>query len=239
VAPLREPSRWPLAVIQAGAVLFIFALVLSVLLDPAVWLLHGLQALIYVAVIVLARRDSAWGFGAGFTVAVLWNSANLFATGFIAAGVDALWAWLRTGHLARPVLLLILVGAAGHFLMILGCLVAFLRGNPKLRRWAEFVGGAALLVVALVLISPLRHHQLPLPLDIAGRYDAGSRRPSLAEGAAAGRAATCRIASWPRYWTAMAGRGPLFPASGLATATRPADDRGGAGYDAAPTSMTM
>jgi hypothetical protein len=199
MAPLRGPSGWPLAAIQVGAVLFIVALVLSVVFDPTVGVLHSLQALIYVAVIVLARRNTAWGFGAGFTVAVLWNSANLFATGFIAAGVDALWASLRTGHLARPVLLLILVGAGGHFLMILGCLVCFLRGKPKLRRWAEFFGGAALAVFALVLLSPLRHHQLPLPLDIAGRYDAGSRRPSLAYGVVsaetaprAGRAASCR-----------------------------------------------
>jgi hypothetical protein len=76
---------------------------------------------------------------------------------------------LRTGHLARPVLLLILVGAGGHFLMIPGCLVCFLRRNPKLRQWAEFLGGAVLAVSALVLISPLRTHDLPLPLDIARR----------------------------------------------------------------------
>ena len=41
--------------------------------------------------------------------------AQLPSFSAVAAGVDALWAWLRTGHLARPVLLLILVGAAGHF----------------------------------------------------------------------------------------------------------------------------
>lgn len=178
--PLQEPARWPLAAIQTGAVLFIVALVLSVLFDPTVLSLHSLQALIYVAVIVLARRDSAWGFGAGFTVAVLWNSANLFATGFIAAGVDALWTLLLTGHLAEPVLLLILVGAGGHFLMILGCLVCFLRRKPNRRQWAEFFGGAALAFFAMVLISPLRHHKQPLPLDIARRQEmpAVASRPS-------------------------------------------------------------
>jgi hypothetical protein len=61
MVPLREPSRWPLAAIQAGAGLFIVALVISVLFDPAIWLLHTLQALIYVAVIVLARRETAPG----------------------------------------------------------------------------------------------------------------------------------------------------------------------------------
>ena len=89
-------------------------------------------------------------------------------TGFIPAGVDALWTLLRTGHVARPGVLLVLVGAVGHFLMILGCLVCFLRRHPKLRQWAEFLGGAVLAVAALALISPLRHHEQALPLDIVG-----------------------------------------------------------------------
>jgi hypothetical protein len=40
MTPLREPSRWPLVAIQIGAGLFIVALALSALLDPALWLLH-------------------------------------------------------------------------------------------------------------------------------------------------------------------------------------------------------
>jgi len=94
-------------------------------------------------------------------------------TGLTGAGVDALRALLRTGHLARPDLLLILVSAGGHFLMILGCLVCFLRRNPKRRQWAELFGGAVLAIAALVLISPLRHHDLPLPLDVAPRAISG------------------------------------------------------------------
>jgi hypothetical protein len=163
----REPARWPLATIEIGAGLFIVALTGSVILNPSVWLLHTLQALIYGAVILLARRHSPWGLGAGFTVALLWNGGNLFVTGFIPAGVDALRAALRTGHLARPALLLILVGAAGHFLMILGCLVGFLRGRPKRRQWAQFLGGAVLILAALALISPLRTNTVARPLDVA------------------------------------------------------------------------
>jgi len=173
MAPPPEGARWPLIAIQAGAGLFIVALAVSALVDPSVWLLHTLQALIYVAVIVLARRESAWGFGAGFTIALLWNSVNLFVTGFIGAGVDALQAALRTGHLAEPGLLLVLVGACGHFLMIPGCLVCFLRRSPKLRQWAQFLGGAVLAFCALVLISPLRTHARPLPLDLESRHDGG------------------------------------------------------------------
>lgn len=171
MAPLREPSRWPLAAIQAGAGLFIVALALSVFLDPALWVLHTLQSLIYVAVIVLAQRDSVWGLGAGLTIALLWNAANLFATGFIAAGAEALRESIHTGHLAHPALLLILVGAGGHFLMIAGCLAGLLRRGPKLRQWAEFLGGAILIFSALLLISPLRAHKLPLPLDVDPRHD--------------------------------------------------------------------
>jgi hypothetical protein len=157
MAELHEPARWPVAAVQAGAILFIAALLASVPLDPAVWLLHTTQALIYVAVIVLARHGSIWGLGAGFTIALLWNSANLFVTGFIAAGIDALWTLLRSGHLAKPVLPLILVGAGGHFLMVVGCLAAFLRRRPGPRQWAQFFGGALLGVAALVLISQQNH----------------------------------------------------------------------------------
>jgi hypothetical protein len=65
-----SPSlRWPLAAIEVGAGLFIAVLALSTLVEPAVWLLHTVQALIiYGGVILLARRDSPWGFGAGFTI---------------------------------------------------------------------------------------------------------------------------------------------------------------------------
>jgi hypothetical protein len=129
-------------------------------------------------VIVLARRNSVWGFGAGFTIALAWNAANLFATGFIAAGAEALRATMRTGHLAHPALLLILVGAGGHFLMIAGCLVGILRRGPKLRQWAEFLGGAILVMSALLLISPLRHHALLLPLDVDPRHDVLRERAS-------------------------------------------------------------
>ncbi|HXA17547.1 MAG TPA: hypothetical protein VN380_11175 [Thermoanaerobaculia bacterium] len=177
--PLRNPSAWPLVTIQTGAALFIAALAASVYFEPAVWLLHTLQALIYVGVIVLVRQDSDWGFGAGFAIALLWNSANLFATGFIRGGIDVLLQLPRTEHFAKPGLLLVLVGAAGHFLMIAGCLVCFLRRGPKLRQWGKFLGGGVLGVCALVMISPLRTHALPLPLDIRSRLD--SREAAYAE----------------------------------------------------------
>jgi len=143
-----------------------YPLAASVFFEPAVWLLHTLQALIYAGVIIMVRQDSDWGFGAGFTIAALWDSANLFATGFIRGGIDVLLNLPRSEHFSKPGLLLVLVGAAGHFLMIAGCLVCFLRRRPRLRQWGAFLGGGVLGFCALLIISPLRAHNLPLPLDI-------------------------------------------------------------------------
>jgi hypothetical protein len=150
--PTREPSRWMLAAIQAGSAFFIFALAVSAIFDPTIRVLHTLQALIYVVVIVLARRGSPWGFGAGFTIALLWNYINLFVTTFIAAGLHQLAELLRTGRLGRPDLLIAVFAAAGHFLMIVGCLVCFLHLKPKRRQWAEFVAAGVFAVAYFVLI---------------------------------------------------------------------------------------
>lgn len=170
---IRENSLWPLAAIHAGASMFVVALAASVFFDPSIWVLHAFQALIYVAVMVLAQRKSPLGFGAGFVIALLWNGANLFATGFIAAALHTLLTVLSTGHILRPVLLLVLVGAAGHFLMIAGCLAGFIRSSTGRRQWARFLGGAILGIIALALITPLRLrlHEQPLPLDVAPQHD--------------------------------------------------------------------
>src|SRR5262245_20404561 len=118
--------RWIRFLIVAGAGCFIFALLVSAIFDPTIRLLHLLQALIYVAVIVLARRSSPWGFGAGFTISLFWNYINLFVTTFIAAGLRQLWALLSTGHLARPDLFIAVIAAGGHVLLIVGCAAGFL-----------------------------------------------------------------------------------------------------------------
>ncbi|HEY0780821.1 MAG TPA: hypothetical protein VGE98_00085 [Thermoanaerobaculia bacterium] len=147
----RSP-RWLRAAIVGGAAFFIVALVVSAVFDPKIRVLHFLQALIYVAVIVLVRRERAWGFGAGFTIALFWNYTNLFVTNFIPAGCGVLLTLLRTGRLTRPDLLVAVIAALGHFAMIVGCLVCFLRRRPRLREWAEFLAGGFLAVAYFVLI---------------------------------------------------------------------------------------
>ncbi len=145
----RDWVRWS---IDFGAGFFLFALILSAVFDPRIRVLHTLQALIYIAVIVLTRRQSAWGFGAGFFIAAFWNYTNLFVTTFVRNGADQLMLLLHTGRLRRPDLLVALVAAFGHFLMMVACAVGWLRQRPGGRELGEFVLGGVLAVGYFVLI---------------------------------------------------------------------------------------
>lgn len=147
-----KPPRWIWIVILIGSGLFVFALILSAVFDPGIRLLHALQALIYVAVIVLARRNSSWGFGAGAIIATFWNYINLFVTTFIKSGAQQLWLSLQSGHLQRPDLVLALAAGLGHFLLIIACVAGFLRSRPDLRRWGQFLAGGVLSVAYFILI---------------------------------------------------------------------------------------
>ena len=138
--------------IWIGAGFFIFALILSAVFDPRIRLLHALQALIYVAVIVLTRRDSAWGFGAGTIISAFWNYGNIFFTTFFKGGLEQVGILLRTGQLHRPDLMVAVVAVAGHFLLIIACLAGFLRLRPKAMQWGQFLAGGVVAVGYFMLI---------------------------------------------------------------------------------------
>lgn len=147
----RPPAgvRWPT---YLGAGFFTLALLLSAVFDPSIRVLHTLQAMIYVAVILLVRRASAWGFGAGFFIAIFWNYTNLFVTTFVKVGWTALLAFVHTGHLLRPDLLVAVLAAGGHFLMIAACLAGFLLLRPRLAEWMRFFVGGFVAIAYLVAI---------------------------------------------------------------------------------------
>ena len=149
--PSRTP-QWINASVLIGAGFFIFALILSAVFDPKIRLLHALQAIIYVAVIALTRRDNAFGYGAGAFIATLWNYTNLFVTTFVKAGFNELSILVQTGHLQRPDLIVAVVAAGGHFLMIVACVAGFARAQPRARQWGQFLGGGALAVAYFVTI---------------------------------------------------------------------------------------
>ena len=146
------PPTWIHACIVAGAGMFIVALIVSAVFDPSIRVLHTLQALIYVAVIVLTHRRSAWGYGAGFLIAGFWNYVNLFVTNFIAAGLQQVAGVFRAGRIERPDLLIAVVAGAGHFLLMGGCLAGFLRTGPGTRAWLRFAAGGVITIAYFVAI---------------------------------------------------------------------------------------
>ena len=138
--------------IPIGAALFIVALTVSALVVPQLRLLHFLQALIYVAVVILARRNSMWGFGAGVTIAVIWNSLQLFVTHLVQAGAVALWHFLSAGQVRRVDTMMVTLGCIGHFILIFACLAASVEDQGTDRKWWKFAGGGAIAVAYFVLI---------------------------------------------------------------------------------------
>jgi hypothetical protein len=111
--------------------------------------------LIYVAILMLTRRNSPWGFGIGTIVPAAWNCMNLYLTHLMQTGMELLWSLLRTGHASRPVPITVAVGGLGHFILILACLVGFLRLRPGLYQWLRFIAGGVLAMAYLALIVRL------------------------------------------------------------------------------------
>src|SRR5439155_15605014 len=82
--------------IFVSSAVFIVILALAAVFDPTIRVLHFLQAFIYIAVMVLTRQRSVWGYGAGFSIAAFWNFTNLVHTTFIKNGAQELMRWIRS-----------------------------------------------------------------------------------------------------------------------------------------------
>jgi hypothetical protein len=145
-------TRWINACILAGSGMFVFGLLVSAIFAPEWRVLHVLQALIYVAVVGLTRRQNPYGFGAGFGVAVFWNSIGIFLMPFVRDALQALADLVRTGAAPRPDLVLNLVAFGGHVLVIVACLAGFLRGRPGARQWGQFVAGGIAVIAYFAAI---------------------------------------------------------------------------------------
>lgn len=135
-----------------GATLFLVALLVSAIVIPELRLLHSFQSLIYIAVIVLARRNSPWGYGAGFAIAIVWNGMSLFVTHLIQAGAVAIWSSLRTGHIHQLDTMMVTLGGIGHFILIVAALFALVRRNTEAGKWWKFAGGGILSIAYFALI---------------------------------------------------------------------------------------
>ena len=138
--------------ILLGVGLFLTALAISAFLEPRLRVLHSFQSLIYVAVVVLARRNSPWGFGIGAIMAAALNCLNLFVTHLMQTGMALLLSLIRTGHIGQPVTLMVAIGGIGHFLLLIACVIDFLELRPGIRQWGQFFAGGLLAITYLALV---------------------------------------------------------------------------------------
>lgn len=149
-------SHWTRVWIPLAAGLFIVALVGSAAVVPQLRPLHAFQALIYLAVIVLARRNRASGFGAGFVIALVWNGLEWLGPHLIQAGAHEFWIFLTTGRLGRPDTLMVFIGAIAHLVLIVACAAAFRQLHPGKKDWRRFlVGGALALAYFAAIVAIL------------------------------------------------------------------------------------
>ena len=133
-----------------GATLFLVALLGSAIADPELRILHSFQALIYIAVIFLARRNSPWGYGAGFAVAIVWNVLESLHP--LPADAVAIWSSLRIGHIPQLLPMTVMLGAAAHLILIVATLFAVVRHKAEAGKWWKFAGGAVLSIAYFALI---------------------------------------------------------------------------------------
>jgi hypothetical protein len=146
-------TAWLRIGVPSGAALFIVALAVSAIVVPQLRPLHFFQGLIYVSVILLARRGSAWGLGAGVTVPAVWNCLQLFVTHLTQTGALLFWRFLQTGELRGLDTMMVTLGWIGHSVLMASSLVAFVRAHPGTRAWKQFAAGGAVALIYFGLIA--------------------------------------------------------------------------------------
>ena len=138
--------------IPIGAGLFLVALAISAVAVPELRPLHFLQALIYVAVVILARRNNVFALGAGFTIAVAWNCLEFFGPHLIQAGAVMFWSFLHTGQVQHLETMMVPIGGIGHFILIIACLTALFHQTTDTKKWWKFIAGGVLVLGYFALI---------------------------------------------------------------------------------------
>jgi hypothetical protein len=124
------PPEW---LIVLGGSVFVAMLGLSAYWEKDIRWLHFFQAWMYIAAMALSLGGSRWGHFIGVSAAGLWDYANIFATTFFFNGLDQLSTWVRTGHLARPDILIAVPAWFSNLLVVAGCVWAYSRRRQKPR----------------------------------------------------------------------------------------------------------
>jgi hypothetical protein len=152
MAAERIAGEWVRVWIPVGCGLFIAALLGSAIAVPQLLWLHFFQSLIYVVVCLLAQRNHAAAFGAGFTIAAFWNSNEWFGPHLIQAGAVEFCRLLQTGRVDRPDTLMVFLGSLAHLILIIGCVAAFRQLHPGPKEWRRLLAGALLVIAYFAVI---------------------------------------------------------------------------------------
>ena len=138
--------------IPIGAGLFLVALAVSAVAVPQLRLLHLLQAFIYVAIVILVRRNNVFALGAGFTIAVAWNCLEFFGPHLMQAGAGMFWSFLHTGQVQHLDTMMVPIGGIGHCILIIACLTALFHQTTDTKKWWKFIAGGVLVLGYFALI---------------------------------------------------------------------------------------
>jgi hypothetical protein len=147
---IRRPLTAPEWLITVGGGFFIFALAVSAVFVPEIRWLHVVQALMYVAAMLLSIQRSRWGYFIGASTAGLWNLLAAFASPLFAELID---------YPTRPDLILQGLAWFANLAVIVGCGWGYARLTTK-SRWdvgrfiLTFVGTTAFLVGATAILAP-------------------------------------------------------------------------------------
>ncbi len=142
--------------IYIGASLFLVALAVSAVAVPQLRLLHLLQAVIYVAIMILARRNNVFALGAGFTIAVAWNCLEFFGPHLIQLGTMMFWTYLRTGQIEHVETMMVPLGGVGHLILIVACPAALFDLVTDKKWWKFVAGGVSVLGYFALIVAIAR-----------------------------------------------------------------------------------
>ncbi|PWT75190.1 MAG: hypothetical protein C5B59_09540 [Bacteroidetes bacterium] len=99
------------------------------------------------------------GTGNGSIISVAWNCLSLFITHLFLASPGQLAVALHGRHVTRSDIQTVFVGGMGHFILMVSCMVAFVKLKPARKRWLQFFAGgflaAAYLILILMLVAPI------------------------------------------------------------------------------------
>jgi len=127
----RKGIGYPEWLILVGGSVFVAVLALSAYWEKDIRWLHFFQAWTYIAAMALVIVGSPWGHFIGISAAAFWDYSTIFGTTFFFNGLEQLSIWVRTGHLARPDILIAVPAWIANLLVVAGCLWSYFQRRQK------------------------------------------------------------------------------------------------------------